>query len=607
MRRTSPLRAALARVRRAALVPVPVLGLLAAVGPLALSAGSVASLDPAEAAYRALPELPAGSSDHTAAGVEATAIALAASLDAVPVNAVGGLCDAGDLRVSWDDPGDRYEIGAHVTPVGPEPDETTTAVNGIVVCLGSTYAYMGFEATWAGARWDVTDVPSAGAEEDEGALVAQPAPVVPAGPHPVPTLSAPGTLTGPIEGYAAYEPQRTCDPTAKPGTRALAGALLRDYAGSRNLGIVRGCSVGGRSEHKEGRAFDWGVNITSPNEKAAAESFIASLLATDAEGNRHALARRMGVMYIIWNRQIWSSYRASEGWRPYSGSSAHRDHVHISLSWAGAQGRTSFWSGTVPPDLPTASLASANVSARSGARRTSGWSAPARTSGGDGGGRHDGHHSSSTHLSRDELAAGVRALWHDGVAPSAAEIEAWLVSVGVSQEWAHQYADWAAERAEHHASPPTTDAPVADAPSHDDGHDDWEAERQRRHDEWAAEQEREREERAAEEARRQAERDASDDEQDEPDPQPEQPEQPEQPVQQPPSDGGDHHGGWGGGGHHGGWGNGGGGGGQWGHQAPTTTAPPATTTTTVAPTTTTTVAPTTTTTAAPTTSTTAGG
>jgi peptidoglycan hydrolase-like protein with peptidoglycan-binding domain len=55
-------------------------------------------------------------------------------------------------------------------------------------------------------------------------------------------------------------------------------------------------------------------------------------------------------MYIIWNKQILGLYRLSEGWRAYPCSdvtSCHQNHVHFSLTWAGAMGRTSYWSKTV--------------------------------------------------------------------------------------------------------------------------------------------------------------------------------------------------------------------------------------------------------------------
>ena len=176
-------------------------------------------------------------------------------------------------------------------------------------------------------------------------------------PAPVP-LGTPfvGKLDGAdIEGYARYEPQTTCDPAAKPGTVALRDLLLARYPNTSSSGIGRGCDVGGTSEHKEGRAFDWGANVTNAAQRAAVDDFIAALFATDAFGHKHALARRMGIMYVIWNNQIWGAYSADAGWRPYSGDSPHTDHVHISMSWAGARGETSFWSGRVVPGLPDGS------------------------------------------------------------------------------------------------------------------------------------------------------------------------------------------------------------------------------------------------------------
>ncbi|WP_430998056.1 hypothetical protein, partial [Klebsiella pneumoniae] len=53
-------------------------------------------------------------------------------------------------------------------------------------------------------------------------------------------------------------------------------------------------------------------------------------------------AVELGVDYVIWNEQIWSTKRAGEGWRQcgtaaatcYSGpddSASHRNHVHVSV------------------------------------------------------------------------------------------------------------------------------------------------------------------------------------------------------------------------------------------------------------------------------------
>jgi hypothetical protein len=56
-------------------------------------------------------------------------------------------------------------------------------------------------------------------------------------------------------------------------------------------------------------------------------------------------------MYVIWNHKIWSSYNAGAGWRPYSGPDPHTSHMHISLSWAGALKKTSYWTGAGSPVL----------------------------------------------------------------------------------------------------------------------------------------------------------------------------------------------------------------------------------------------------------------
>jgi hypothetical protein len=150
-----------------------------------------------------------------------------------------------------------------------------------------------------------------------------------------------------IDHYASYDPQDTCSPTAKPGAVAFRSMVLRAYPNTGDSGISRDCSIGGTSEHKEGRAWDWRVSATTQG--ATASELLTWLLRTDRYGNKHARARRLGIMYIIYNAKIWGAYRASEGWRDYpcSGTTGcHRDHVHFSFSWDGAYKRTSWWDGT---------------------------------------------------------------------------------------------------------------------------------------------------------------------------------------------------------------------------------------------------------------------
>ena len=171
---------------------------------------------------------------------------------------------------------------------------------------------------------------------------------------PVPPSAADFPLGGfPIEGFPSYQPQTRCSPKPKPGTLELAKYLQAAYPGSGHSGISRSCGASGVSEHKEGRAFDWRLYAALKKERGYARDFLTRLFADDKAGNPKALARRMGIMYIIWNDQIWSS---SDGYqrRKYLHSACrkltkcsttlrHRDHMHISLTWAGARGRTSWY------------------------------------------------------------------------------------------------------------------------------------------------------------------------------------------------------------------------------------------------------------------------
>ncbi len=165
----------------------------------------------------------------------------------------------------------------------------------------------------------------------------------------------------PVEDFAPYRPQSKCSPKAKSGTVQLAAWLQRKYKGTGSLGISRACGHGGVSEHKEGRAFDWAVNVTSARDRRYAADFLKTVFATDKQGNVAAKARRMGIMYLIWNDHIYSSGNQFEK-RPYLSSSCkrkkikkcpatlrHRNHIHISLSRAGGRGDTSWYHRNDPP------------------------------------------------------------------------------------------------------------------------------------------------------------------------------------------------------------------------------------------------------------------
>lgn len=164
-----------------------------------------------------------------------------------------------------------------------------------------------------------------------------------------------------IDDYAGYEPQQTCTSVAKPGTVYLLHWLVRQYPHTGSNGTLRACDSGGVSEHKDGRAVDWGLDAADPAQVELADRFLERIFASDRQGNPDALARRMGIMYLIWNDHIYSAYADGFAKRPYlpcekpkncSKTSRHRDHMHISLSYAGAAAQTSFYRARHVPSIP---------------------------------------------------------------------------------------------------------------------------------------------------------------------------------------------------------------------------------------------------------------
>jgi hypothetical protein len=116
------------------------------------------------------------------------------------------------------------------------------------------------------------------------------------------------------------------------------------------------------SEHKEGRAFDWALNANSRRDRHYAAHFLRRLRKPDRFGRRDALARRMGIMYAIWNDRIYSAthhYRtrrykhpACRTIRRCSASYRHRNHMHISLTRPAARTKTSWYRRHGAPPSP---------------------------------------------------------------------------------------------------------------------------------------------------------------------------------------------------------------------------------------------------------------
>ena len=159
----------------------------------------------------------------------------------------------------------------------------------------------------------------------------------------------------PIE-ESEYDPATRCSKKPKPGMTALVD-WLGDNAKGAFWGTYR-CEKWGKksaSLHAEGRAVDWHLDVDVPADRREATRLIALFLAPDKLGQPQALARRMGVEEIIWDCGYWAA--GMDQFRNYSPclskrgkvrkhvnkTVAHRDHLHIGLTKAGAAKQTSFW------------------------------------------------------------------------------------------------------------------------------------------------------------------------------------------------------------------------------------------------------------------------
>ncbi|MFI5893826.1 hypothetical protein ACIA5D_27365 [Actinoplanes sp. NPDC051513] len=128
-------------------------------------------------------------------------------------------------------------------------------------------------------------------------------------------------------------PQETCsivpDPTTGTGCitpRTLHLAQQATAAGWPKPGCFR---VDDHGEHPKGRACDF--MMTPGREASGAQKARGDAMAAWAVGN----ADRLGIMYVIWFRMIWTP---EQGWHaygnPYGGddpSGWHTNHVHISM------------------------------------------------------------------------------------------------------------------------------------------------------------------------------------------------------------------------------------------------------------------------------------
>lgn len=197
----------------------------------------------------------------------------------------------------------------------------------------------------------------------------------------------------PVDDTPIYRKENECSPTEKPGPQFVRDLINKTY-GTASQNIVRPCPPNPRSSHNAGRALDWMRHYSKPDQKKQVDDFVHWLNKSEG-GVPHANARRLGMMYIIWNDRKFYYFRGSRAaWEPYYTTASveeydeatqklvpvrkkvactstkpeeqaireaqydnmcHRNHLHISFTHEGGAAETSFYkaAGFVPKPTPT--------------------------------------------------------------------------------------------------------------------------------------------------------------------------------------------------------------------------------------------------------------
>ncbi len=128
-------------------------------------------------------------------------------------------------------------------------------------------------------------------------------------------------------------PRESCTVDDPTSTGCITPRTLHAYQEAKADGFTRYTvcfSQRSSGEHPKGRACDMSSNRSTFKNSAATGD-------DKAYGDRLAAyfvknAQRLGVMYVIWYRQIWLP---GDGWKRYSGSGGaaaeHTNHVHLSV------------------------------------------------------------------------------------------------------------------------------------------------------------------------------------------------------------------------------------------------------------------------------------
>ena len=140
-------------------------------------------------------------------------------------------------------------------------------------------------------------------------------------------FKSPVATPAPRNSDGGFSPE-SCNVDDPTTSGCITARTFHMYKQVRKAGFNRfaGCHrFGGPFEHPKGRACDWSLQNRgfarwhNGDTREYGNNLMAFLVRN---------ADRLGVLYVIWNRQIWFP---ATGWKSYRGASDHTDHVHVSM------------------------------------------------------------------------------------------------------------------------------------------------------------------------------------------------------------------------------------------------------------------------------------
>ncbi|WP_329104014.1 hypothetical protein OG792_28450 [Micromonospora sp. NBC_01699] len=123
-------------------------------------------------------------------------------------------------------------------------------------------------------------------------------------------------------------PRESCSKDDPTTGGCITPRTLHAYNEVKKAGFNRfvGCHRnGGPFEHPKGRACDWSLLNSG---FASARNQDQRLYGNNLTAFLVRNAEQLGILYVIWYKQIWFP---ATGWKSYSGESDHTDHVHMSM------------------------------------------------------------------------------------------------------------------------------------------------------------------------------------------------------------------------------------------------------------------------------------